>query len=249
MVRTCAGRVAAPAGDVGVADSVRAHSGSTSMSGCFALTSAPLSGDDPDDAAGQVALDLVEQLHRLDQADDLADGDLAADLDVGRRAGRGRGVEDAGQRRLDRRRAWPPGRARRVDGSPVGRRRRPRRRRGRAATATGGRRRDARRACAGSTRCRPTRPRARLRSRRSSSVGQPVDQRQQLDVAARRRGSGGVRPAVRVVGHRRAVPSKTRAVFWPPNPNELLSAARIGRWRRRWASGRARRPRGRDRSG
>ena len=36
-------------------------------------------GDDPDDAAGDVALDLVEQLHRLDQADHLADGHLAAD--------------------------------------------------------------------------------------------------------------------------------------------------------------------------
>src|SRR4029079_12404703 len=35
--------VAAPAADMGVPD-WRAHSGSTSMSGCFALTSAPLSG-------------------------------------------------------------------------------------------------------------------------------------------------------------------------------------------------------------
>ena len=30
--------------------------------------------DDPRDAAGPVGLDLVEELHRLDQADDLADG-------------------------------------------------------------------------------------------------------------------------------------------------------------------------------
>ena len=62
-----------------------AHSGSTSMSGCLAFTSVPLSGMHLDDAAGEVGLDLVEQLHRLDQPDDLADGDLAADLDVRRR--------------------------------------------------------------------------------------------------------------------------------------------------------------------
>ena len=65
------------------------HSGSTSMSGCLALTSVPLSGDDPDDAAGEVRLDLVEQLHRLDQADDLADRDLAADLTYGAEPGAG----------------------------------------------------------------------------------------------------------------------------------------------------------------
>ena len=34
-------------------------------------------GDDAHDPAGPVGLDLVEQLHGLDQADDLADGDRA----------------------------------------------------------------------------------------------------------------------------------------------------------------------------
>ena len=73
------------------------------------MTSVAALGDDPDDPAGQVGLDLVEQLHRLDEADDLADGDLAADLDVRRRAGGRRGVEDPGERRLDRRPAGGAG--------------------------------------------------------------------------------------------------------------------------------------------
>ena len=110
--------VAAPAGDMGGPDR-RAHSGSTSMSGCLALTRAPLSGTTRIDAPGQVRLDLVEQLHGLDQADDLADRDLAADLDVRRRPRRRRRVEDPGQRRLDR---WPadgPGSRPAVDGSPA----------------------------------------------------------------------------------------------------------------------------------
>ena len=81
--------VAAPAGDVRVAR-VRAHSGSTSISGCLALTSAPLSATTRTTRPARSRLDLVEQLHRLDEADDLADGDLAADLDVRRGAGRRR---------------------------------------------------------------------------------------------------------------------------------------------------------------
>ena len=32
-------------------------------------------GDDPNDSTGQIALDLVEQLHGLDETDDLADDD------------------------------------------------------------------------------------------------------------------------------------------------------------------------------
>ena len=54
-------------------------------------------GGDPDDPAGDVALDLVEQLHRLDEPDHLADRHLAPDRDVRRRAGRGRRVEEAGE--------------------------------------------------------------------------------------------------------------------------------------------------------
>jgi hypothetical protein len=65
------------------------HSGSTSMSGCLALTSVPLSGMTLTTRPGKVRLDLVEQLHRLDEADDLADRDLPADLDVRRGPRRG----------------------------------------------------------------------------------------------------------------------------------------------------------------
>jgi hypothetical protein len=54
-------RVSPPTGDVG-ADRLRpvGHSGSTSMSGCFALTSVPLSGDHADHPPGEIRLDLVE---------------------------------------------------------------------------------------------------------------------------------------------------------------------------------------------
>src|SRR5690242_10860028 len=41
--------------------------------------------------AGDVGLDLVEHLHRLDDAQRFAGLDLLSDLDEGRRAGRGRG--------------------------------------------------------------------------------------------------------------------------------------------------------------
>ena len=43
------------------------------MSGCLAFTSLPGLGDDTDDPPGLVGLDLVEELHGLDQADDLPD--------------------------------------------------------------------------------------------------------------------------------------------------------------------------------
>src|SRR5215213_5908545 len=63
-------------------------------------------GDDPHHATREVGLDLVEQLHGLDQADHLADRDLATGLDVGSRPRRRGGVEDPRQWRLDGR---PPG--------------------------------------------------------------------------------------------------------------------------------------------
>src|SRR3954468_968190 len=53
------------------------------------------------DRAGCVRLDLVHDLHRLDDADRLADPDGAADLDEGVGARAGRAVERADHRRLD----------------------------------------------------------------------------------------------------------------------------------------------------
>ena len=55
------------------------------MSACLALTSLPFSAAMRTHAPGDVALDLVVQLHGLDEPDDLADDDLGADPDVGRR--------------------------------------------------------------------------------------------------------------------------------------------------------------------
>src|SRR6185312_12445742 len=52
------------------------------------------------DGAGHVALDLVQQLHRLDDAEGLALGDGLADLDEGGRARRGGPVERAHHGRL-----------------------------------------------------------------------------------------------------------------------------------------------------
>ena len=78
--------VAAPAGDMGVArglGSQRLHLDQ----GLLRLHQRAALGDDLDHAAGQVRLDLVEQLHRLDEADDLPDRDLAADRDVRRGPG------------------------------------------------------------------------------------------------------------------------------------------------------------------
>src|SRR4051812_15031434 len=48
-----------------------------------------------DDGAGAVGLDLVHQLHRLDDAERLPLADGAPHLDEGRRVGRGRAVEGA----------------------------------------------------------------------------------------------------------------------------------------------------------
>ena len=71
-------RVHPPAGDADAAlvasdPASLVQLGSTSMSACLALTSAPFSAAMRTHAAGDVALDLVEQLHGLDEPDDLAD--------------------------------------------------------------------------------------------------------------------------------------------------------------------------------
>src|SRR6185437_900362 len=54
------------------------------------------------DRPRDVRLDLVEELHRLDDAEGLALGDGLADLDEGRRAGRGRAIERPHHGRLER---------------------------------------------------------------------------------------------------------------------------------------------------
>ena len=140
-----AGRVPAPAADVGVARRLGAgggrvaHRGSTSMSGCFALTRAPFSGTTLTTRPARSRLDLVEELHRLDQADDLADRDLAAGDDEWRGARRGRSVPDPGQGRHDARagrRGGPPtDGSRRVGGAAAGAGRRRARSAGGAAAA------------------------------------------------------------------------------------------------------------------
>src|SRR5690348_1875987 len=55
-------------------------------------------GQDRRHSAAHLRLDLVEDLHRLQDADHLARLDHVANLDEGRRAGRGGQVEDAGER-------------------------------------------------------------------------------------------------------------------------------------------------------
>src|SRR5918994_6809388 len=55
-------------------------------------------GKNGDDLAGALAFDLVHHLHRLDDAEHLADADLLAHLDEWLRARRGRGVESADHR-------------------------------------------------------------------------------------------------------------------------------------------------------
>src|SRR3990167_3988432 len=57
--------------------------------------------EDLDDLAGLVRLDLVHDLHGLDDADRLAFPDFAADLDKGLAAWAGRAVEGADHGRLD----------------------------------------------------------------------------------------------------------------------------------------------------
>ena len=60
-------------------------------------------GQDRGDPSAPLGEDLVEDLHRFDQADDRAGRDQVADGDERRRARRGGAVEDAGQRRHQRR--------------------------------------------------------------------------------------------------------------------------------------------------
>ena len=237
------------------------------MSGCFALTSVPLSGDDPDDPAGEVRLDLVEQLHRLDEPDDLADRHLAADRDVGRRAGRRRGVEDAGERCLDRRL--------RGDGRLAAGRRRLTGRRGRspvaAAPATGrhARRRRSARAPTGLRRTRPVPPASTsssVRSDRSSSAAsrsmRPSSSMSPSSVggttaSATAAGSASSRPRIvrreRSPGWTSSVmrPTGGRAARCSARRSRTSSRARRGRRARRAASWRASRPSppGRGRSG
>src|SRR3954469_12187370 len=54
------------------------------------------------DRAGGIGLDLVQQLHRLDDAERLPLGDRLAHLDERRRAWRGSAIEGADHRRLER---------------------------------------------------------------------------------------------------------------------------------------------------
>ena len=67
----------------------------------MAFTSAPLSAAMRTTRPATSRLDLVEQLHRLDQPDHLADRDLAADPNIRRRARGGRRVEEARERGID----------------------------------------------------------------------------------------------------------------------------------------------------
>ena len=57
--------------------------------------------EDLDHLAVGLGLDLVHQLHRLDDADHLTLADGVPDLDEGRRLGRGRAIERADERRRD----------------------------------------------------------------------------------------------------------------------------------------------------
>src|SRR5439155_1560819 len=59
--------------------------------------------EDPPDSPARGRADLVEQLHRLDEADDLAHAYLRTHLNVRLGLGRGRPVEHAGERRAHRR--------------------------------------------------------------------------------------------------------------------------------------------------
>ena len=221
------------------------------MRGCLALTSVPLSGTTWVDPPGQVALDLVEQLHRLDEADDLADGDLAADLHVRCRAGGRRRVEDAGQRGLDRRWFRRARCTRRrpslVHGRRAGRRRRRRRPQRPGRNDRGRTRAD------GLRRMRPVPPDSTSSSVRSDRSSRPASRsmsasrvasaiavvgggpdgvgrrrRRRRRCLGRRRDGAWADRLQGVLGHA-SHRRKTRAVFWPPNPNELLRAIRTSR--------------------
>ncbi len=91
----------------------------------------PFLDEDLDDLAFRFGLDLVHQLHRFDDADDLTFADALADLDEGGRLGRRRPIEGANERRADERS--------RAFGGPVDGRRRGERD-GRTRSSGGGRR-------------------------------------------------------------------------------------------------------------
>src|SRR5581483_4196737 len=84
----------------------------------------------PDDAARHLRLDLVHELHRLDDADDLALLHPVALADERLRVGSRRPVEGADQRRLDRQEVGLGGRGGRREGAGARDRRRAGRRRG-----------------------------------------------------------------------------------------------------------------------
>ena len=81
------------------------------MSGCLARTGRPVSALILATRPAWPALDLVEQLHGLDEPDDLPHGDLAPDIHEGRGSGCRRAVPDAAQRGPSRP-AGPAGRRR-----------------------------------------------------------------------------------------------------------------------------------------
>ena len=226
--------VAAPAGDMGVARDV-AHSGSTSISGCLALTSVPLSGMTWTTRPARSDLISLNSFIASMRPMTWPTATSPPTVTYGAEPGAGERVEDAGQRRLDRR-AWPgrPGRDR-----PRPARRGPPPSAGAArpappASATG--RRDRGRLAQDEP--GPAGLDLELGQVRAVEQGrQPVDEREQRGVAVvvdrrlgrapavGRRPPSGVCPVVGHPSHR----VKTRAVFWPPKPNELLSATRISR--------------------
>ena len=184
------------------------------MSGCFALTSAPLSATTRTTRPARSDLISLNSFIASISPIDLADGDLAADLRrTAREPGAGERVPDAGQRRLDRRArraAAGSGPVAGVSPAPaavgVGRpRRRP--------APPGAGQRD--RLAQDERRCRRPRPRARSGRERSRSSAEAVDRGRAAGVgaggrprrAARSSRASGARAAsagAGVVGH--AVP-------------------------------------------
>ncbi len=206
-----------PAGDADAAR--RGHVGSTSMSDLVGLDQGAALGGDAPHHAGHVTLDLVEQLHRLQQADDLAGVDLAADTHVVGGARRRGAVEDTRERRHDgpqarartRRRARVP----MTSGvaAPPARRRGRRRRRSGCGTAHGARRMRVVSPASISISDRPDR--AIIGSSRSMSAMSSVTS---AGSAGRSR-------------HQASQRRSRRAEFWPPNPNAFTSATRTSRSR------------------
>ena len=230
VMRTLAGRIGpAPC----------AQLGSTSMRACLALTSSPFSAARRDDATGDVALDLVEQLHRLDQADDLADDDLAADPDVRRRVRRrrpcSRGRSAARRPRGGRLDSGLAG----ARGTPGGRLRSGGDRRlRRAPLATGRPSAPALRRTSvvapdpissSDSPERSSTPSSRsmsaISSAASSAGAAPADSRRSASRPSRWAAGSGIVSSTTQASQRR----KTSAAFWPPKPKALTSATRTER--------------------